>query len=134
MISNFRNNEILILNSSFNFIFSINQKNKFNEKDNQFVYPNQIKLNSQNEIIISDSKNISYFNSFSSNFDFLFSINNENFGKDEFEGHSIINFTIDYFDNLIVSDCFSHSIKFLNPNGNLISSFGNGKWNNLNQF
>ena len=32
LISNDRTNEILIFNSSFNFISSINQKNKFNEK------------------------------------------------------------------------------------------------------
>ena len=134
LISNSGNNEILILNSSFNFISKINQKNKFNEEDNQLNDPNQIKLNSQNEIIISDSKNISYFNSFSNNFDFLFSINQENFGKDLYDENSEIYFTIDYFDNLIVSDYYNHSIKFFNPNGNLISFFGNGEGNNLNQF
>ena len=132
LISNRLNNEILILNSSFNFIFSINQKNKFNNDDNELIRAREIKLNSQNEIIISDSKNISYFNSFSSNFDFLFSINKENFGKNN--RNSMIYFTIDYFDNLIVSDYYDNSIKFFNPNGNLISSFGNGKGSNLNQF
>ena len=112
MISNFRNNEILILNSSFNFIFSINQKNKFNKKYNQLFNPNQIKLNSQNEIIIGDSKNISYFNSFSSNFDFLFSINEKNFVRNNFKT-SLIRFEIDNFDNLIVFDTYGDKIKLI---------------------
>ena len=69
LVSNWSNHEILIFNSSFNFISKIKEKNKFNQY-NELKCPNQIKFNSQNNLIISDSENISFFDE---NFEFLFS-------------------------------------------------------------
>ena len=122
LISCYHSHEILIFNSSFDFISSIKEKNKFKKEENQFKYPSEIKFNSQNNLIIGDGTNISIFDD---NYNFLFSINqSQSFS-------SLIYFTLDKFDNIISNGNYKNLFYFFESNGNLISKL-NSKENSSN--